>query len=196
MPTIDNAADLQRDRNTANAKLSGKRAVGQFDVFLCHNSKDKDLVKKIGRQLEERGILPWLDEWELAPGTPWQSELEKVIEKIGSVAVFVGSNGLGPWQDEEVQAFLRKFVAIKRPVIPVLLPKPASQRGSHKVSGGRGSRHPVRGFARSRLEERPKLPIFLENRTWVDLTLSNPDPLDRLIWGITGSKPRDIPLRS
>jgi len=188
IPVIDNAADQQRDKNTADTVLLGKRAVGQFDVFLCHNSKDKDAVKRIGRQLQAKGLLPWLDEWELAPGVSWQPELEKVMDRIGSAAVFVGPNGIGPWQEEEVQAFLRKFTNSGRPVIPVLLPKPTAQRGSRRVKGS--SRGQVRHAPQLVPGDLPKLPILLESRTWVDFTRKEPDPLDRLIWGITGTKPK------
>jgi len=91
-----------------------------FDVFLCHNSSDKTEVKRIGRELRNRGINVWLDEWHLRPGIPWQEVLEKVIESIGSAAVFVGTT-IGPWQDIEQSAFLRQFVKRRLPVIPVIL---------------------------------------------------------------------------
>ena len=52
----------------------------QFDVFLCHNSKDKAEIKQIGQQLKQQGLQPWLDEWEFRPGLPWQKELERQIE--------------------------------------------------------------------------------------------------------------------
>jgi len=86
---MDQAADEQRDRETAQTILQGKIETGAFDVFLCHNGEDKASVKKIAEELKERGILPWLDEWELPPGRPWQPLLEKQIEKIKSAAVFV-----------------------------------------------------------------------------------------------------------
>ena len=35
---------------------------------------------------------------------------------------------------------------------------------------------------------RPELPIFLGGMTWVDFRHSQPEPLARLIWGITGEK--------
>jgi tetratricopeptide (TPR) repeat protein len=133
----------------------------EFDVFLCHNSSDKSEVKKIGSKLIDLGIIPWLDEWNLRPGFPWQKELENQIESIKSVAVFVGPNNLGPWQDQEIDAFLRQFTKRKCPVIPVILPK---------------------------CKNVPKLPIFLEGFTWVDFRLEDPDPLGRLVWGITGKK--------
>ena len=107
--------------DTATLLLKEKAEAGAFDVFLCHNNKDKLEVKKIGEQLKERGILPWLDEWELRPGFPWQRLLEEQIEQIKSAAVFVGKDGVGPWQRQEMDAFLREFANRGCPVIPVLL---------------------------------------------------------------------------
>ncbi len=69
---MDRAADTQRDREAAKTTIQGKEATMDFDVFLCHNSIDKPAVKKIGEQLKEQGLLPWLDVWELRPGLPWQ----------------------------------------------------------------------------------------------------------------------------
>ena len=161
VPEMDRAADARCDLETAASVLQGKRATGDFDVFLCHNSEDKPNVKAIGERLMDRGILPWLDEWELRPGLPWQKALERQIKNVKSAAVFVGENGIGPWQDMELDAFLRKFVCLEHPVIPVILPD---------------------------CEETPELPIFLEGMMWVDFTKPDPDPLDQLIWGITGER--------
>ena len=134
----------------------------EFDVFLCHNSQDKSEVIDIGFKLKERGLNPWLDEWELQPGLPWQRELERQIQNIKSAAVFVGESGIGPWQQMEIEAYLRRFVRQGCPVIPVLLSNAPNQ---------------------------PDLPIFLEGMTWVNFRRSRPEPMERLIWGITGIKP-------
>src|ERR1700744_3851404 len=107
----------QAQTNSAADLLRKKREAGAFDVFLCHNNRDKPQVKQIGRNLQNLGILPWLDEWELRPGLPWQDALEKQIDGVSSAAVFVGSEGVGPWQHQELAAFLRKFVDQKSPVI-------------------------------------------------------------------------------
>lgn len=139
--------------------LGTKRSKGNFDVFLCHNKDDKPEVKKIGEKLNQRGILPWLDEWELRPGELWQRVLERQIERVKSAAVFVGKNGMGPWQQMEEDGFLREFVRRGCPVIPVLLPDTPRE---------------------------PELPVFLRGMTWVDFRKQDPDPLDRLVWGITG----------
>jgi len=133
-----------------------------FDVFLCYNSKDRGDVREIARQLKVQGILPWLDEWELQPGLPWQRALEQQIGQIKSAAVFVGESGLGPWQNMEIEAFLREFVKRRCFVIPVLL----------KTS-----------------PDKPQLPLFLAGMTWVDFRTQQPDPMQQLIWGITAKKP-------
>jgi hypothetical protein len=139
-----------------------------FDTFLSHNSKDKPEVKRLGEALKKRGMTVWLDEWELRPGLSWQDALEEIITNCKSAAVCVGSNGIGPWEDSEMKALLRRFVNEKRtgnirPVIPVLLP---------------GAPDDV------------NLPLFLEEFTWVDLREGlKKDGLERLEWGITGVKP-------
>jgi len=133
-----------------------------FDVFLCHNSEDKADVKKIGKELKGRGLGVWLDDWELRPGLPWQRALEKQIESIKSAAVFVGNSGIGPWQELEIDAFLREFVTRGCPVIPVIF---------------------------KNCKKKPKLPVFLKGMTWVDLRSGLlKDGLDKLVWGITGKK--------
>jgi hypothetical protein len=133
-----------------------------FDVFLSHNSKDKPAIRELAARLEAHGIRVWFDEDQLIPGRPWQALLEKGIEQSATGAVLVGSDGLGPWEDEEMQALLRHAAAEDKPVIPVLLP------------GARA---------------RPKLPVFLSNRTWVDLREGLSDQgVAKLVWGITGKR--------
>jgi GUN4-like/TIR domain len=137
----------------------------QFDVFLCHNSKDKPEVIEIAHELIRQGIKPWLDKWQLPPGLPWQPLLEEQIKKIKSAAVFVGRSGFGPWQDKEMRAFLNQFVKRNSPVIPVLLGNTPDQ---------------------------PELPIFLDGHTWVDFR-TDTEAMENLIWGITGKPPERKP---
>ena len=93
-----------------------------FDCFLSHNSKGKPAVRALAHALQSAGVSVWLDEDQLRPGVPWQPLLESGIAASRSVAVLVGADGLGPWEDEEQQAALRLAVRDQRPVIPVLQP--------------------------------------------------------------------------
>ena len=134
-----------------------------FDVFLSHNSKDKATVAHLARALRLHGLAPWLDAWELVPGRPWQEALEDAIEGSRSCAVLVAKDGVGPWVDREMRAALSESVDRGMPVIPVLLPG---------------------------APDKPKLPLFLTQYTWVDLRGGiTHEGLERLIWGITGVKP-------
>ncbi len=133
-----------------------------FDCFLSHNSRDKPAVRNLAQALKARGLRPWLDEEQLAPGLPWQPLLQSGIRASTAVAVLIGADGLGPWQDEELREALSLAVRDSRPVIPVLLPDAPAV---------------------------PELPPFLAGRTWVDLRRDQEAGLDRLVWGITGRRP-------
>jgi hypothetical protein len=126
-----------------------------FDILLFYNDEDRNEVKQIAEQLKERQIQPWLI-GEVPPGTSWQRLLTEQIDKINSVAVFIGKNG-GPWQKGEIESFIWEFIEQERPVIPVILP--------------------------SVLQE-PQLPIYLRRRTRVDFRQQDPEPITQLIKGI------------
>jgi len=134
----------------------------QFDTFLCHNSHDKPEVRDLAERLRSKGIKPWLDEEQLRPGFPWQDELQDQIEQVKSALICVGGSGCGPWQDMELKGFISVFVDRGGPVIPVIL---------------------------STAKDVPELPIFLRGMTWVDFRVAEPNPVDRLMFGITGIRP-------
>jgi hypothetical protein len=139
-------------------------APSKFDVFLSYTGRDKPAVRQLKEHLVKFPLKVWLDQDELRPGVPWQNLLEDGIKNSSSVAVVIGSDGEGPWQREEMQGALQLAVKDKRPVIPVLLPGAPSTE--------------------------PELPMFLGNRTWVDLRQGiTPKGIGDLVWGITGNKP-------
>jgi formylglycine-generating enzyme required for sulfatase activity len=86
----------------------------------------------------------------------------------------VGKAGVGPWQRREISAFLREFVELGTPVIPVLLANSPAQ---------------------------PQLPILLKNMTYVDFRRQESSPFESLLWGITGRRsasplPQGLPVSS
>ncbi|MBI3267398.1 MAG: SUMF1/EgtB/PvdO family nonheme iron enzyme [Planctomycetes bacterium] len=138
-----------------------KRAVERFDVFLCHNSRDKPAVLRIATALRERGLRPWLDAWEMRGGDSFLDVLERQIKRIDSAAVFVGENGRGPWQEEEIKALL------------LLIKKRAGGRIIPVVLSGEG---------------KPRLPLWLQGNHWVDFRKEQPDPVGELLFAITGKR--------
>jgi hypothetical protein len=170
-PARDKSLSRRNSTGAAHSTRSGeliRRKLGfnkpiTFDVFLSHNTKDKRRVRALCRKLRHCGLRVWLDEEQLRPGIPWQQLLEEGVKGSSSIAVLVGNDGLGPWENEEMQAALSLAVKDKRPVIPILLPGAPIQ---------------------------PELPMFLGNRIWIDLREGLTEArIGSLIWGITGKKP-------
>lgn len=158
------APDAEAATDAGAGAGAGAPVVVRFDVFLSHNSADKPTVIELATMLQDRKLKVWLDAWELVPGRPWQQALEQVISTVGSAAVLVGKDGIGPWEEPEMRACLDECVHRKMPVIPVLLPGASAT---------------------------PLLPLFLRQFTWVDLRGGlETARVDGLEWGITGIKPR------
>jgi WD40 repeat protein len=160
---MNESADAVRDRAAATAIIRGKEALGDYDVFLSYNSKDRAVVTVIAEQLLVEGVLPWFDTRDVAPGRRWHDELERQIRKVSVGAVFVGPHGFGPWQDMEQQAFVNEYAKREFRIIPVLLP---------------GVRDDV------------ELPVFLGQWQVVDFRVAEPDPFRGLLSAITGERSR------
>ena len=97
----------------------------KFDVFLSHNSLDKDSVRAIAQKLEKQGIMPWIDEGQFQGGDHWPSKLYETLDKTKIAFLFLGTNGLGPWQEMEMGYLHRRYISTKKKspkIVPVLLP--------------------------------------------------------------------------
>jgi GTPase SAR1 family protein len=163
---MDASADAGREIEAATAVLRGKTAVlrgkedvAEYDVFLSYNWRDKDAVRSMAWQLRNRGLRPWMDERQLRPGSLWQPELEEIIARVPAAAVIIGAQR-GPWQTREIYAFIQQSVSRGCAIVPVLLPDANTA----------------------------DLPVFLQGLTWVNLAMREPDPIDQLVWGITGQQ--------
>lgn len=163
---MDASADAGREIEAATAVLRGKTAVlrgqedvAEYDVFLSYNWRDKDAVRSIARLLRNRGLRPWMDERQLRPGSLWQPELEEIIARVPAAAVVIGGQR-GPWQTREIYAFIQQSVSRGCAIVPVLLPDANTA----------------------------DLPVFLQGLTWVNLAVPEPDPIDQLVWGVTGQQ--------
>jgi WD40 repeat protein len=137
-----------------------------YDVFLSHSSADKPAVEEIALKLREAGIEPFLDKWHLVPGELWQPGLEEGLRNSRACIVFVGSEGIGPLQRQEMLVAIDR--GAKDPdfrVIPVLLP------GSRKPTG---------------------IPDFLAQRTWVEFpSVEDENAFRRLLRGIRDEEPQE-----
>jgi hypothetical protein len=153
------APGTAQDAQAISLLLEQKRRDNAYDVYICYDDVDEAEVMNIGEQLKSHGILPWFDS-DVKPGKLIGPQLEEQIEKVSAGAVFIGDHAIASGQAIQMYSFIGQFVDRGSSVIPVLL-KSAPQK--------------------------PKLPVFLATFGWVDFHKENPDPLKRLIWGITGT---------
>lgn len=137
--------------------------INSFDVFISYDNRDWSEVRKIVQELRNRGLRPWVDKVHLRPGKRWEAEVTRVIQHIPAMAVFVGSHGGEKlFRDLEPSHFLNRFKEQELPLIPVILPS---------------------------VQGEPQFPPFLNSFSYIDFRLSDPDPLDQLVYGITGKNP-------
>lgn len=136
-----------------------------YDVFLSHSSADKDAAVELYEKLKKHGLRPWMAAKDAVPGRPWLKQLEEILSTIPAAAVLVGASGLGPWGEREMDVAITEFVDRRAFVIPVLL---------------------------DGAPEKPTLPLFLRQFTWVDLREQD---FDRLVAGIEAARPQPKPMR-
>lgn len=137
----------------------------KHSVFLCHNSKDKPEVSKIRSFLESRDIHTFMDQYSFDSFSDWEKQLESEIENFKAAAIFLGKSGLGPWQIWEIERFSSELK--KRPenrhIGLVILP----------------------GHSQELLcEVKEKWPE-LTKWQWVDFNQDDPDPVEKLIEGVS-----------
>ncbi|MFT5385102.1 MAG: tetratricopeptide (TPR) repeat protein [Saprospiraceae bacterium] len=73
------------------------------DVFLSHSHEDAEMVKLLARKLKtEKGFKVWLDQWEMIPGEPFVSGLQKGLVKSKTCAIIFGQRKPKGWVLKEI----------------------------------------------------------------------------------------------
>jgi hypothetical protein len=118
-------------------------------VFISHNHRDKDIVRRMADDLRREGIKVWLNEDLIAPGEPWAEKLSNAVEQSDAVLVVMSRNtSESQWQTSEIAfAVAAQKRDVSKKVIPILIDKEA------------------------------EVPFFLKNLLYCDL--SNPDAYSR-----------------
>jgi tetratricopeptide (TPR) repeat protein len=98
--------------------MAAVSSASTFDVFFSYNWRDRAQIQSAETALRAANLRVCVDYRHLTPGGAWITELENAIADSSSVAVFVGANGFGRWQSQELQLALE----LDKHVIPVFLP--------------------------------------------------------------------------
>lgn len=93
------------------------------NVFLSHNSKDKDFVHKLALDLKCHGVNVWLDEAELKIGDSLIEKIREGIDGVDYVAVILSPNSIqSRWVQKEVDVAMTLEINGKEiKVLPLML---------------------------------------------------------------------------
>ena len=95
----------------------------EFDVFLAHNSLDKNEIRAISDKLKQQGLKVWLDEDQLLGGDGNLEGIQNGLSNSKCAVFFIGNSGTGRWQGGlELQIIADLVIEKKCKLIPVLLP--------------------------------------------------------------------------
>jgi WD40 repeat protein len=102
-----------------------------YDVFISYARADGRHAADIDYILREKGLSPFFDRRNFAPGLPWLRALEQVIASAKAAIVLIGPRGLGNTQQYERDlALIRQTRDPAFPVVPVILPVPLPETRS------------------------------------------------------------------
>ncbi|HEX7839686.1 MAG TPA: TIR domain-containing protein [Kofleriaceae bacterium] len=138
----------------------------RFDALLCYESGEESVAVELATQLRNRGLNICLDVRESRPGAPRLDAILEALKRSNSCVVLIGRSAQSGRDKTAAETIVDWWRHDDFPFIPVLLP------GAPDRSG---------------------LGAFLRLFTWVDLRAGTTDPeaIDRLVWGITGLRPAE-----
>jgi hypothetical protein len=157
-------------------------------LFLSHAGADTEQALHLAERIEsseaakQANLRVWIDKHSLAPGLPWQDQLDEAIaHKSTAFAVYVPKAGAENWVLTEIRAALDRVIAERKagrtfPFIPILaesadaianLPSFAQQYHGIVLSEGDAAIQKVIGAA---IQASPGQPVPLVAEPFVDLS--------------------------
>ena len=117
-------APVAEASQSISAPYAGRHGVSAKPMlFLSHAGADTEAARALKRRLEgssaarrpaarEQGLKVWFDKDDLRAGTPWQEQLEQLVERRATAcAVYVGSKGVVNWVEAEVRLALSRAIS-------------------------------------------------------------------------------------
>jgi TIR domain len=107
------------------------------DLFVSHNSRDKDFAKSLSNALNKIGVDVFLDCWELEAGDSLHRSLAVALEESRFIAVVISPDFLtSEWCSDELSQALEREKRIKKKLrfFPDAAVKKWPRRGSSAAS--------------------------------------------------------------
>ena len=96
---------------------------GRTEVFISHNSKDKEIARRLSGDLSMLGCDTWIDEAEIRVGDSLIEKIREGIDKVEYLVVLLSKSSIeSEWVKKEVEIAMNQEIENKSvKVIPVLL---------------------------------------------------------------------------
>ncbi|WP_052714259.1 toll/interleukin-1 receptor domain-containing protein [Paenibacillus dauci] len=94
-------------------------------IFLSHNSKDKEFVRKLALRLQNYNVKIWFDEAEIKVGDSLIKKIENGIDDMEYLGVILSPNSIdSEWVNKEVEMALNEEICGRKvKVLPLLYKK-------------------------------------------------------------------------
>lgn len=118
--------ELEPDLRSSRAKDPSARkppARNPHKIFVCYRRRDGAFVSLICNMLMQLGLPVWMDKSHIRPGRRWKKEIEEALSQSRIVLVFVGPEGIGPFQEWEINRAMEREMEGLSYVIPIILPE-------------------------------------------------------------------------
>lgn len=91
--------------------------------FICYSSGDKAVAERIAVALNEQGVSPWLDKWEIYPGESLTDRIADALSNASALVVLLNpQSSTSRWVREELRIALQKRLSCDDfKIYPVLL---------------------------------------------------------------------------
>src|SRR5262252_9318173 len=86
--------DRPLPKNDAPMTSASKGELQSLNVFLCHSTGDKPVVRDLYRKLRADAINPWLDDVNILPGQDWDLEINETVRESDAVIVCLSRSSI------------------------------------------------------------------------------------------------------
>jgi hypothetical protein len=91
-------------------------------IFISHSSKDKEVARKIKRELELLGLQVWLDEANIRVGQSIPNEIAEAINECSVFCLLISQTSKdSSWVKRELNSFMSYLISGKADIVPCRL---------------------------------------------------------------------------
>lgn len=91
-------------------------------VFLSHNHKDKNFVRKLAKDIDAHNIKVWIDEAEMNIGDSLVQKIREGIDSVDYFAIILSENSINaPWVVNELDVAMNYQIQGKIKILPIVL---------------------------------------------------------------------------